>query len=265
VDEAWEVLNVTVTRGALRWAASVKLPLSAATAWSGDRVAFGCTSRQAFAREVPPMAAPARPLSGATPMSLAGSSLAGALVDSGRRLASKVLVRIGPGERRVPVEDVSFDGKVMRLGVQAETMPAYVDDSVIKRRVARALGGGRLLSPEDSRRLDIEVAGSVVRLRGNMRSRQAGRRAADRAAAIEGVLAVRNEIVDDGQLESAVGHALDATGIQRSAQVYARSSLGAVTLSGYATAAAAAEAVRVVSRVPGVRGVSNRIQVREGA
>src|SRR5205807_707774 len=75
VDEAWEVLNISVRRGLLR-KRTVKLPLNAATGWSTDYVAFdGITSEAAFAREVPPAAAPARPMSLETPVAMPGARL----------------------------------------------------------------------------------------------------------------------------------------------------------------------------------------------
>src|SRR5437899_8012075 len=82
VTEDWEVLNVTIERGLVR-KSNVRLPLSAATSWSAEYLAFdGTSSEAAFAREVPPVAAPARPISAETPVAMTGVRLAGVIIES---------------------------------------------------------------------------------------------------------------------------------------------------------------------------------------
>lgn len=261
VDENWEALNVVVRRGILRWTSSVKLPLSAATGWSDGQITFGCTSTQAFARELIPSAALARTFSAGSPIGLAGAVLVGALVGTSRRIVSEIIIRHDGNEHRIPAADVTFDGRTMRLGVQADVMAVYRSDTHLQQAVQATLAAGRILSPEDRRWLSVEASGGVVRLRGNMRSPRSRIRAGRAISGIAGVTAVQNDIVDDASVEQAVGQALHEAGLQRTARVYVRSSLGKITLSGYAPSAAlAAEVLRVVSLVPGVRATRSLLE-----
>jgi osmotically-inducible protein OsmY len=71
---------------------------------------------------------------------------------------------------------------------------------------------------------------------------------------------VRLEIVDDIDLELAIGRALERAGPQHRAEVYPRSTLGEVTLFGHAPSAAVVDQItRVVAQVPGVLSVSSRM------
>ena len=265
VSEEWEVLNVTIKRGVLR-ASSVKLPLSAASGWSDSEIAFdGLTSAQAFSREVPPLAAPARTLSPETPLSLAGARLAGLLVDRIERKATAVLIRQGVAaarESRVGVDQVSFEGKTMHLAVQTEGLPVYRSDDELRELVRLAMANDRNLMADELRALSVDVSNGRVSLAGNARTRQAKDNACQAAMAAIGAAPI-NEIIDDARLELDIGLALDRAGLQRTAQVYARSSLGEVTLFGYAPSPRALdEIVRAVSRVPGVRRAQSRIEVQ---
>src|SRR3972149_812979 len=76
IDEGWLVLNVVVSRGLFR-PVEVRLPFSIAAAWDDGALSLDCTSDQAFGREVPPLAAPAMPISARTPVSAAEARLAG--------------------------------------------------------------------------------------------------------------------------------------------------------------------------------------------
>lgn len=262
VDEDWRVLNVGVSRGGLRRQTSVRLPFSAAVAWSGARVAFACRSAQAFARELPPVAAPARPLSVSTPVSVAGATLVGLLVEPTHRAATDILLRIGREERRAHLQDLRWEGKTLGLTVQPEALPLYVADEELVRRVLAALSDRHLLAPEDRRTVVAEASGGVVQLTGNVRTKAAARRAAAAAATVPGVVRVENAIVDDASLEVTAGRALDAAGLQRTAQIFVRSAWGEVTLLGRApTVAIAEEAVRVVRDLPGVRTVRSCVQI----
>lgn len=262
VDEDWRVLNVGVSRGGLRRPKFVRLPFSAVVAWSEERVAFGCGSEQAFAREFPPVAAPARPLSVSTPVSVPGAVLVGLLVEPTHHAGSDVILRIGRGERRAHVGHLLWEGKTLGLTVQPEALPLYVADKELARRVLAALSDRNILAPEDRRTLVAEASDGVVRLTGNVSSKAAARRAAAVAATVPGVVRVENAIVDDASLEVIAGRALDVAGLQRMAQIFVRSTWGEVTLLGRApTVAIAEEAARVVRDLPGVRAVRSRVQV----
>ncbi len=265
VDETWEVLNVIVRRGFWRWKKSVKLPFSASNGWSDSYIAFDCTSGQAFAREIPPIAAPVRPLSAETPVALPGSTFAGLLVDALDRIADELIIQQRTGIRRqvkIPVDSVAFEGKVLHIATQAE-LDIYRSDPDLRSSVQDALVTDRWLTMDDRRALAIEVTGGGVQLRGNVRTKQAKERAGLITGAIEGVVAVNNEIVDDMDLESALGQLLDRSGLQRSADVYARSSLGEVTVFGRAgSPGTVREILRAISQTPGVRAVRSRLEVR---
>lgn len=261
VSEDWEVLNVTVTRMRLGRPSSVRLPFSAAAGWSHERIAFACSSDQAFGRQIPPVAAPARPLSASTPVALTGASLSGAVVETGRRTVAALLLRLGREERRLRPQDAAFDGKLLRVAVQPETLAIWVSDEELVRRVMAALGDRRVLSPEDRRSLSVKASDGVVRLEGNVPTRDAARRAQMAAAAVPGVLRVDNGIVDDATLEIELGRILDAAGLQRAARLTVRSAWGEVTLLGYASSPKIVEeAMRTIAAQPGVRAVSSLVQ-----
>lgn len=261
ISADWEVLNVTVTRTRLGRPVSVRLPFSAAAAWSENHIAFTCSSDQAFERQVPPVAAPARPLSTATPVALAGAVLSGAIVDTRRRTVAALLLRLGHEERRLLPQDAAFDGKLLRVQVQPDTLSVWVSDEELVRRVIAALSDRRVLAPEDRRTLSVKASDGAVRLEGNVRTRDASRRAAMAAAAVRGVLRVDNAITDDASLEIELGRLLDAAGLQRAARLFVRSAWGEVTLLGHATSPRAVEeAVRLLSAQPGVRSVKSLVQ-----
>ena len=72
--------------------------------------------RAAFAREIPPVAAPARPLASDTPISNPSTRFAGLLVRQSTRRAEEMIVSHGvQGLFRVPVADVSFSGKTLTI------------------------------------------------------------------------------------------------------------------------------------------------------
>lgn len=269
VDEAWEVTNVLAQHGFLFTRSMVKLPFSLATDWSDDFLAMDCDSHKAFAREVPPVAASARPLSAQTPIGMAGIRLAGLLVLRQDRRATEVLIRQGLASviNRVRVEDTKFEGKNLNVVVQVEKMPSYRPDDELAALIREAITADRLLlTPDEKMSISVSAAGGVVTLRGNVRNGLARERAADLASAVQGVVALQNEIADDIQLETQMGLALERAGLQRTGAVYARSSLGRVVLFGQAQSLRAIDDImREVSGIPGVRAVQSRLQVSAGA
>jgi len=263
VDEDWEALNLIVARGIWRWITAVKLPFSALLSWSEQQVRFDCTSRQAFAREITPIAAPARPLSRLTPLSVPAARLKGLLIDIASRRVTDVIIKRGSEKNRVPVGDVSFDGKTLRVPEHGWELRLYLSDVELAEMASEAIRQDRVLTGEERHHLAIDVSGGTVTLKGNVRTKQTRDRLAAQVRRLPGVAAVRFEVADDIDLELAIGQAIERAGIQRNAEVYARSALGQVSLFGYAPSVEAAEdIVRAVCRVPGVRGVTNRIDVR---
>jgi osmotically-inducible protein OsmY len=69
-------------------------------------------------------------------------------------------------------------------------------------------------------------------------------------------------MVDDLSLEFAVSRSLLQAGIGHNAIIHPRARLGETTLYGHTDSTGSAEeAVRAASRVPGVRSVSNRLDI----
>ncbi len=101
---------------------------------------------------------------------------------------------------------------------------------------------------------------------GNARVANARERAIEIVDAISGVTRVNDASHDDLSLETAIGLALDAAGVGRHSEIYARSSLGKLQLYGYVPSGTARdEAVRVAGAVAGVREVTSRLEVQPAA
>lgn len=267
VDEQWKVLNLVVRSGVLRWSTSVKLPFSASPVWLDDRVAFHCTSRQAFAREVPPVAAPARLVSADTPVSLPEARSAGLLVDPGRRLATHIILHGGRGlKNRVSIDHVSFEGKVLHIATGGATLPIYLSDAELVDRIRETLAVDRVLSDEERQTVSTAASGGVVTLSGNVRTKRTREWIQALVDELGEAAEIQMKVVDDMELELAIGHAIERAGIPLTTGVNARSVLGDVTLFGYAPSAGAVEEiVRVVSGIPGARNVTSRIEAAEPA
>jgi osmotically-inducible protein OsmY len=266
VDEEWEVLNLIVRRGVGRWITNVKLPFAASQPSSEDSVRFDCTSRQAFARELPPVAAPARPLSITTPLSLPGVRLTGLLVEPALRYATDLIVHQGRMKSRVPVRDVSFEGKTLHLATHGENLRPYLTDNELESRAREALAATHALTGDERRTLSVQVKGGVVTIRGNVLTKNTTKALKQAMSQRVDAAVIRIEVVDDLELELAIGQAVERAGFHRSASVHVRSALGIVTLYGLAPAVdLVQDIVRAVSPVPGVRGVTSRIEISTSA
>ena len=263
VDESWLVVNIVVARGLFR-PTEVKLPFSIATAWDDGSLSLDCTSDQAFGREVPPVAAPAMPLSARTPVS-AGVRLAGALVSRDARRATRLLLASGPGGRNIraaDVREVSLERGTVQLRVQPSTLPGYRPDAELVLSVRDALAAHPHLTADDRRALDVEVADGLAYVSGNVRTPRAAASVHEAAAAVPGVVEVRSAVVDDRSLETAVGRALDAAGLFRHGRLYVRAALGVITAGGYISSGGhARDVVKAATAVPGVRSVADLMEV----
>lgn len=261
ISEEWDVYNVAIRHGFLK-PVTVRLPLEAATEWDDEHVAFDqTTSKAAFGREVPPIAAPSRPLSQETPIA-GGGMLEGVLVSPATRRATEVLIEREGRVYRVPVEGVTFDGKTMHPGVQPDAMIPYYTEDEMRERVRRALASATEISFSELQHIEVEAVGRRVGLAGNVRSKNSREAARRAVSAALGVPVDADRLVDDLELETEIGLALDRSGLMRAGEIYPRSTLGVVVLRGRVrTQGAMEDAARVVSRVPGVRTVINRIEV----
>jgi osmotically-inducible protein OsmY len=262
VDESLEILNIVVSRGFLRWAESVRLPFTVAARWSESGIDLSCTSVEAFAREVPPVAAPARPVSHETPVAIPERRILGALVNGPTKRVTALIVQSGSRRLSVPAAEVSFEGKVMHVTTAPETLQEYRSDGEITQDAWHRLSRDRGIAASEIRLMEIESAGGTVTLKGNVRRKQTRERAEAIVSLVRGVARLHNEIVDDLQLESDLGWALERAGVRRTASIYPRSSLGDVVLYGDAPSRQIVEdAIRVATGVRGVRSVNSRVQV----
>ena len=267
IDEDWLVLNVVVSRGLFR-PVEVRLPFAIAAAWDDGALSLDCTSDQAFGRELPPVAAPAMPVSTRTPVSAAEVRLAGALVERESRRVSRLLLTaglLGRRARAVDVRDVTLERGVVQLAAQLDALPVYRPDAELLQAVRDALAAHPYLTADDRRAVSVDVADGVAHLSGNVRTLQAEASVREAAASVPGVGEVRSAVVDDRTLETAVGRALDAAGMFRHGRLYVRAALGEVTLEGYISSAGPARDIVKAAAVPGVRSVVDAMEVAPAA
>jgi len=261
IDEAWEILNILVTDGLIR-STTVKLPLDKA-GWTTERVSFPeATSAQAFAREVQPVAAPARPVTARTPISMPGARLAGALVDSSLRTAPELLVARRGRTYRAPVDQVTFSGKDIVIAARGDALHLFHDDASIANEVSRAIARSRAIPADESRDIEVSVRNGRVVITGNVRTKQARDMLTAAASRVPGATGTSIQVLDDVELEFEIARALYNAGLTAQAGIHPRSALGDVTLFGFASnAGVVSEAHRATARVPGVRSVHDRIDV----
>ena len=124
VTEGWELLNLTISSGVLFLRQSVKLPASAVESFTEGAVYIAASSTKAFARELPPIAAPARPVSSQTPVSRRGMRFAGVILDTTDKRVTEVLVSRGPTTYRAPVSKLAFDGKTLMFTAAPNNSPS---------------------------------------------------------------------------------------------------------------------------------------------
>lgn len=262
ITEDWEALNLTISSGTFFSQQSVKVPMSAVKSLEGSAVYIAATSYNAFAREIPPIAAPARPVSSDTPLSSGGLRFAGALLSvDGQYHVAEVLVSRGFTTYRVPLNQVGFLGATLTFTTAPDELAEYQFDTDILEQIKRAIVDDRNLMPDDKRYVHAAVEGGDVTLTGNVQVRASREYLATLASQVPGVVSVDNRVMDDLDLESAIGAAILREGLAH-ARVYARSKLGEVTLYGTVASPRHAEDVeRAIKRVPGVRVVKSQLTV----
>jgi osmotically-inducible protein OsmY len=266
ISEGWEVLNLTISSGVLFFQQSVKLPMSAVKSLTEGAVYISANSIQAFAREIPPIAAPARPVSAETPVSRGGTHFAGVILNTDGNRATEILVSRGLTTYRVPISQLAFEGKTLTFTSAPDELAEFHADSDILASIRSAITEDAGLTPDDKRSVTFDVESGAVTLGGNVRVEQTGERMDAIVRGVPGVVGVRDEIVDDFALETAIGLALDRPALSHDANVYARSDLGEVTLYGTASSPRQAEDInRAVAKVRGVRQVKSLLAVSAAA
>jgi len=262
ITEQWEVLNLSVSSGAFFTQQSVKLPMAAVKSLAGGAVYIAATSFKAFAREIPPMAVPARPVSSDTPVAHQGTRFAGALLkmDSHYHVA-EVLLSAGFTTYRVPISQIDFEGATLRFTSKPDDLPQYYFDEDILEQIKRAIVDDRVLMPDEKLRVKSTVDAGATTLTGNVWVRSARDYLTALVSRIPGVTSVRDEVADDIDIEAKIGISLLREGLAHS-RVSARAKLGDVIVHGAAASQRQAEDIeRTIARVPGVRQVSSRLTV----
>jgi osmotically-inducible protein OsmY len=161
----------------------------------------------------------------------------------------------------VPVEDVSFEGKVLHIATHGENLRLYLTDDELQNRAREALAATRELTGDERQNISVEISGGVVMVRGNILTSNTMRALERTMSRLADTATIRMEVVDDLELELAIGQAMERAGFTHAAHVYARSSLGEVTLYGEAPSPQVSDdIVRAVSRLPGVRSVRSLLQ-----
>jgi osmotically-inducible protein OsmY len=260
VADDWEVVNLVIGRGVWRWAGRVKLAFTTSPHWSYDSLTLDCTSRQAFAREIPPVAVRAPQISRETPLSVPDARLLGLLVEPGRRRATEVIIHRGGKNYRLPAAAISFEGNTLRLGSRGEELAPYLTDEELMDAVQQALASNPRITGDERGTLNVLASAGVVTVKGNVRTKQMKDLVHASLAPFAPLAEVRLEVIDDIDLELMIGQALARAGTQHRAEVYARSMLGEVILFGRAPSAVAVDEItRVIAQVPGVRNVTSRM------
>jgi osmotically-inducible protein OsmY len=181
-----------------------------------------------------------------------------------RRVSGLLLKRglLGADLRVVPVAEAVFDGQTIRVSVQSDALSPYRRDSELLRAVRDALARHPYVTGDDRRALGVDAVDGVAHLSGNVRTPQVEAFVREAASSVPGVLDVRGDVMNDRELEIEIGQALERAGLFRHGRIYARAALGEVTLGGYVSSeGVVADAERAAARVPGVRSVTNLIQV----
>ena len=142
-----------------------------------------------------------------------------------------------------------------------DQLPPYRPDSVIAADVEQALWADEVIRALDLETIDATVNDGVVILNGHATTPTIKARAERAARQLPGVQGVVNQIITDGEVESAVSQALAHDPRTRGQHIFVSANHGIVTLSGtFDGADTRAAAEDVAGSVPLVRGVINEIQ-----
>lgn len=261
ITEDWEVLNLTVSSGTFFSQQSVKLPMTAVKSLAGNAVYIASTSHKAFAREVPPVAAPARPVSKETPVAHAMRFDGALLIANSQYHVAEVLLTRAFTTYRVPLNQIAFEGPTLRFTSEPDDLPEYYFDEDILEQIKRAIIEDRELKPDEKMRVKSTVEAGAVTLTGNVWVRSAREYLATLVGQVPGVTSVLDEVADDIDIEAKIGVSLLREGLAHS-RVSVRSKLGDVIVYGAAASPRQSEDIeRAIARIQGVRQVSNRLTV----
>jgi osmotically-inducible protein OsmY len=162
----------------------------------------------------------------------------------------------------VPSSEIAFEGKTLRVIAQPDTLADHRTDQEITDESWRLLRNDPVIMPDEFSSIGVSSAGGVLTLTGNLRRSSTRGRAEAIAVEVAGVTELRSRLKDDLQLEIDIAAQLSQAGIQRTASIYSRSSLGHVTLFGRAPSPdVAGDARRIAEAVDGVVSVNSRIEV----
>jgi osmotically-inducible protein OsmY len=158
--------------------------------------------------------------------------------------------------------------KQLREETMTETTPnTHVDDKKLTERVLNALQGIEPLRVLGLP-IGVRVSEGIVKLNGVVPTYSIKARVLDAARWVPGVKGVHNELLTDSDLETRIAHALstDSRTHQAAFGIIINAINGFVSLVGRApTWETAQTAEAIAAGVPGVRGVSNHLQIRPKA
>lgn len=192
------------------------------------------------------------------------------LLDPRSRHATHFVMRKGRFATRDLIVPLSWAAEITRERIlldadarQLDHLPEYRPDDEIGHDVEQALyEAPAFTNGPDFYTIRVAVRDGVVTLQGNVRDGARKREAEHVARKVRGVLDVRNELVADEELASAVEHALRGDERLRIDDLRVESLLGLVLLRGRVESSEQREeAARVVHRVRGVQAVSNSLLV----
>lgn len=193
------------------------------------------------------------------------ATVRGVIIDRPRRSLVALIVSRWWGPRfRLPADQVTELGS-RALRVQPHTPPLgrlqrYRADEDIRAEAVAAIRAERTLLARDAGAVQVSVRDGVVRIRGNVRTWLMHRGVIEAVKRVPGILAARDELVEDRGLEIAAASALASDPRTRALNLSVSAHLGEVQVAGRVPGQElAALAIAVVSAVPGVRSARSAL------
>ncbi len=162
------------------------------------------------------------------------------------------------------ITDVSGDTVFIgaRLRELLRHMPQYCGDEELASRISDILATYEPIRAIQGMAIPVAVADGMVVLSGNVPSDTIRKKAQELAMSVRGVLAVKNSLVCDTELELAVAQTLAGSPQINGDGVIVRAYLGAVSLDGRVSSTQARQAMgQLVLQTSGVKQVINRLTI----
>lgn len=175
--------------------------------------------------------------------------------------------RLFPRNMLVPANTISsVRDNVISLHMLLDEMVSktsrFRNNSVLKSSVLNALMGYDPIRSVDLSSIEVAASDGEITLSGNITSGITKKRAEELTRSVKGVIAVRNMLVCDGEIELAAAEALANNPTTKDETVFVKSYLGNLVIEGEVGSRRAQDTIEdVVSGVYGVRGTVNRLTV----